>query len=77
VRFTENKYMTDLQREKMKTEEYIELTNKRAAIEGIHLFLEGDIKSIECLLEVIFAQNCGLGLKLLPIISKNCLKGYI
>jgi len=35
VTFTEKKYMIDLQRDKMKTDEYIELTNKRAAVEGL------------------------------------------
>ena len=35
VRFTEQRYATDKLRELMKTDEYIKLTNQRAAIEGV------------------------------------------
>jgi hypothetical protein len=74
VRFSEKRYRTDLQREKMQTTEYIKLTNQRAGIEGIPSVLRRRYKIDTLPVRGLLRSKLWVGFKISAYNVKKLLK---
>lgn len=74
VRFSEKRYRTDLQREKMQTTEYIKLTNQRAGIEGIPSVLRRRYKIDTLPVRGLLCSKLRVGFKISAYNVKKLLK---